>query len=200
MRTGFNGSARSWRAFDRIIVGRASHPWDSDGGRRARRTGSWWIAFVQDRARECQFSLSVWIATRSRRKRAWHSELGATNQLPREIREVFEKTSYGCLAAETNIGIVHVCHASDADIEEFRDKPILYQWQLIKMPTAPLVRLDMTVVDRPEDPYRFESFSNVTAEDQAQVLAELANQEKLHLAFYGDERIRVCVTFVDGGK
>jgi len=119
--------------------------------------------------------------------RAWLSELGATNQLPREIREVFEKTGYGCLATEANIGIVHVCHASDSDIEGFRDKPVRSQWQLIKMPTAALIRLQLDVMDRPEDPYRFESFLNVEAEDQAHVLANLANQEELHLAFYGDD-------------
>ena len=55
------------------------------------------------------------------------------------------------------------------------------------MPTAPLIRLQLDVMDRPEDPYRFESFLNVAAEDQAQVLAKLANQIELHLAFYGDD-------------
>ena len=45
----------------------------------------------------------------------------------------------------------------------------------------------MTVVDRPEDPFKFESFLNVAAEDQADVLANLANQEQLYMAFYGDD-------------
>ncbi len=116
----------------------------------------------------------------------WQSEFAGINELLPEIREVFEKTGYGCLAAETSIGIVHVCHASDSDIEGFRDKPVHSQWQLIKMPTAPLIRLQLDVMDRPEDPYRFESFLNITAADQANVLYELANQEKLYLAFYGD--------------
>ena len=118
--------------------------------------------------------------------RAWLSESGATNQLPRQIRDVFEKTGHGCIV-ETNIHIVHFRHASDGDIEGFRDKPVRSQWQLIKMPTAPLFRLQLDVIDRPEDPYRFESFLNVAAEDQAQILAELANQKELHLAFYGED-------------
>ena len=100
---------------------------------------------------------------------------------------MFEETGYGCLAVETNNGIVHICHASDSDIEGFRDKPVRSQWQLIKMPTAPLIRLQLDVMDRPENPNRFESFLNVAADDQAQVLAELANQKELHLAFYGDD-------------
>ena len=54
------------------------------------------------------------------------------------------------------------------------------------MPTAPLIRLTLNILDRPQDPYRFESFLNVAEEDQLQVLARLARQEELVLAFYGD--------------
>ena len=99
---------------------------------------------------------------------------------------MFERTGYGCLAAETNVGVVHVCHAADRDIEGFTDKPLLYRWQLLKLPTAPLIRLEVVILDNPTNPYRFESFLNVSQEDQARVLAKLANQERLYLAFYGD--------------
>ncbi len=85
------------------------------------------------------------------------------------------------------MGIVHVCHAPDADIEGFANKPVVSQWQLIKMPTAPLIRLEINILDQPENPYRFESFLNVTEKDQEKVLAELANQDRLFLAFYGDD-------------
>lgn len=117
----------------------------------------------------------------------WHSQFAPTDELPGEIREVFERTGYGCLAAETNIGVIHVCHAADSDIEGFANKPVLYQWQLIKMPTAPLIRLEMVILDHPINPYKFESFLNVAQEDQAGVLAQLANQDRLYLAFYGDD-------------
>jgi hypothetical protein len=119
--------------------------------------------------------------------RNWCSEFAATTELPEEIRQVFEGFGYGCLAAETNIGVVHVCHAADSDIEGFLNRPASYQWQLIKMPTAPLIRLQLTILDRPSNPYRFESFLNVADEDQARVLAQLAGQEQLYLAFYGDD-------------
>ena len=118
-------------------------------------------------------------------KRLWRSRF-ASPELPEEIREVFERTGYGCLAAETNIGVVHVCHAADSDIEGFCDKPVTYQWQLIKMPTAPLIRLEVTILDRAVSPYRFESFLNVAEEDQERILCQLANQDQLYLAFYGD--------------
>lgn len=119
--------------------------------------------------------------------RFWNSEFAGVNELPTEIREVFEKTGYGSLAAETNVGIVHVCHASDEDIDSFSNKPVVIRWQLIKMPTAPLIRLELVILDRPEDPFRFESFLNIGEEDQANILAGLANQDMLHLAFYGSD-------------
>jgi hypothetical protein len=119
--------------------------------------------------------------------RNWHSEFAATTRLPEKIRQVFERSGYGCLAAETNIGVVHVCHAADSDIEGFPNRPVSYQWQLVKMPTAPLIRLELAILDRPSDPYRFESFLNVADEDQARVLARLAGQDRLYLSFYGDD-------------
>jgi len=63
--------------------------------------------------------------------RAWCSRFALLAELPGEIREVFERTGYGCLAAEANVGVVHVCHALDADVEDFAGKPVVCQWQLI---------------------------------------------------------------------
>ena len=79
--------------------------------------------------------------------RAWTSQFALPTELPPEIQEVFERTGYGCLAAETNVGVAHICHAADADIEGFADRPVSYQWQLVKMPTAPLVRLEIEILD-----------------------------------------------------
>jgi hypothetical protein len=119
--------------------------------------------------------------------RLWCSRFAPLAVLPGQIREVFERTGYGCLAAEANVGVVHVCHAADRDVEGFAGKPVLYRWQLIEMPTAPLIRLEVAILDRPSNPYRFESFLNAGQEDQARVLAELAHQDRLYLAFYGDD-------------
>ena len=119
--------------------------------------------------------------------RLWCSRFGSSAELPGEIREVFERTGYGCLTAETDVGVVHVCHAADQDIDGFVDQPVSSQWQLIEMPTAPLIRLEMIIFDRPDSPYLFESFLNVAEKDQAYILDELTRQHQLHLAFFGDE-------------
>jgi hypothetical protein len=55
------------------------------------------------------------------------------------------------------------------------------------MPAAPLIRLELAILDNPFNPYKFESFLNVAQEDQARVLVQLVNQDRLYLAFYGDD-------------
>lgn len=121
------------------------------------------------------------------KSRLWRSEFSIPNELPTQTLEVFERQGYGCLAAESNQGIIHVCHAPDHDINGFQNKPVHINWQLIEMPTAPLIRLELVVLDNPFDPFRFESFLNVGAPDQLNILAELAGQEELFMAFYGDD-------------
>ena len=120
-------------------------------------------------------------------KRVWTSHFAPPNELLPEVRQVFENSGSGSLAVESSIGVVHICHAPDADIEGFRGKPASYRWELIEMPTAPLVRLAVQVFDRPLNPFLFESFLNVGEQDQLEVLSQLAGQEKLYFAFYGDD-------------
>ncbi|MEW6406932.1 MAG: hypothetical protein AB1649_34575, partial [Chloroflexota bacterium] len=92
-----------------------------------------------------------------------------------------------CVPTETNLGIVHVCHTSDQDIAGFAHKPVSYQWQLALMPTAPLLRLSLTILDRPHNPYRFESFLNVDQEHDIGIVDRLVSQKSLYLAFYGQD-------------
>ena len=117
----------------------------------------------------------------------WLSKISPPNKLPPEIRAVFKKTGPGCLAVESDIGVVHICHAQDTDIANFADKPVISQWQLIKMPSAPLIRLELIIIDFPDNPFCFESFLNIADDDQEKILAELAGQDNLYLAFYGDD-------------
>lgn len=125
--------------------------------------------------------------------RLWRSLMPAQMELLPEIREVFENTGYGCLAAETTRGAVHICHAADKDIQGFVNQPVIYRWQLIKMPTAPLIRLELLILDNPQNPYRFESFLYIGDTSQVRILYELAGQEKLFLTFYGDD-LKYCYT------
>ena len=72
-------------------------------------------------------------------------------------------------------------------LKVFEGKPASYNWELIEMPTAPLVRLAVQVFDRPTNPFLFESFLNVGEKDQLGVLSQLAGQDRLYFSFYGDD-------------
>lgn len=117
----------------------------------------------------------------------WLSEMVFLQDLPPAIREVLERTGYGCFAVEADTDVVHVCHASNADIAGFVGAPAHARWQLVEMPTAPLVQLEFRVYDDPGNPYRFEHFLNVADPDQMAILAQLAGQEALYMAFVGDD-------------
>lgn len=54
------------------------------------------------------------------------------------------------------------------------------------MPAAPMIRLELMVMEYLDNPFLFESFLNGAAEDQAAVLAHFTNQDRLYLTFYGD--------------
>ncbi|MBK8905342.1 MAG: hypothetical protein IPM53_29435 [Anaerolineaceae bacterium] len=108
-------------------------------------------------------------------------------ELPAAVKELFAETGYGCLALECDQGIIHVCHAADQDIASFAEAPLLSQWQLIKMPTAPLLRLEFRILDNPTNPYKFESFLNIAEPDQAAVADALVRQDHFTLAFFGDD-------------
>ncbi len=64
---------------------------------------------------------------------------------------------------------------------------VIREWQLIKMPTAPLIRSIFFIIDNPDEPFRFESIFNISEDVEEKILMQLANQDRLYFAFYGDE-------------
>lgn len=111
----------------------------------------------------------------------------ADGHLPPELRAAFRQTGPGCITVETSFGVVHVCHATDWDIAGFAHQPVWYRWELAKLPTAPVIRLNLVILDQPQNPYRYESFLNIGNEDQTRILEILLTQEQLILPFYGDD-------------
>lgn len=118
--------------------------------------------------------------------RLWRSDFWMG--LPDEMQAVFEKMGYGCFAAErADNTVAFITHASDRDIRQFRGAPVLYEWQYIAMPTAPLIRHLSVILDNPASPYRLEHFLNVGDPDQARGLSRLVSQPELSFDFYGEE-------------
>jgi hypothetical protein len=107
--------------------------------------------------------------------------------LPPVLQEVFDKTGHGCFAAEQDDKVAFVTHAPAQDIDSFKDAPGVYHWELIEMPTFPLIRFRVMIRDDPRSPYVLELFLNVADHDQARYLSTLVQQEELIFDFFGED-------------
>ena len=122
----------------------------------------------------------------------WNLERGAWQSqfwigLPEEMQSVFKEHGYGCFASDRGDLITFITHAADGDIESFRRAEMLYRWELVEMPSAPLVRFQAVILDNPWSPYMFEHFLNVADPEQTAILARLAGQEQLCFDYYGTD-------------
>ena len=105
-----------------------------------------------------------------------------------EMQAVFEQLGEGCFAAErADNTVAFVTHAADADIERFHDAPVRWRWELIPMPSAPLIRFRAAILDTPDNSYVLEHFLNLEDPGQAHCLARLVDQEELIFDFYGQD-------------
>lgn len=116
----------------------------------------------------------------------WHSEFWLG--LPPALQAVFERSGEGALAVErADSTVAFVTHASDADIASFRQAQVVWHWELVEMPTAPLIRFRAAILDRLRAPYVLEHFLNLDDADQARCLSQLVQQEELTFDLYGHE-------------
>jgi hypothetical protein len=116
----------------------------------------------------------------------WQSEFWLG--LSPELQAVFQWQGYGCLAVErADRTVAFVTHVSDADLPRFHQFPVLWRWEFIPMPTAPLIRFSAAILDNPANPYRLEHFLNVDDPEQARCLSRLVQQAELSFDFYGEE-------------
>ena len=78
--------------------------------------------------------------------------------------------------------------ASDEDVASFRGKaPIRTQWELGRFACGSVLRLHVAIFDRPDNPYRFETFLNVSDPDQLACGEQLLIQETLPLHFFDSQ-------------
>lgn len=73
------------------------------------------------------------------------------------------------------------------------DVPIHYQWTLWDTPFARVLRMEMTIYDRPQAPYVLETFMNVGDTEQFHDLLRLVKQKHLHIHVF-DRRCRYKLT------
>jgi hypothetical protein len=109
------------------------------------------------------------------------------NALPLELAAFLQDEPYACLTQATDRGTVLVLKAPGHEIESVRGQvPIQLRHELYQQPTAPVIRMVMTLYDQPARPLAFESFINVEDSQQRADYAALAQQPTLLLLFYDE--------------
>jgi hypothetical protein len=109
------------------------------------------------------------------------------NELPLDLAEFLRDQPYACLTHATDRGTVLVMKAPGHEIESVRGRlPIQVRHELHQYPTAPVIRMVVTLYDQPARPLAFESFINVEDPQQRSDYAALANQPELHMLFYDE--------------
>ncbi|MEM7034071.1 MAG: hypothetical protein AAF629_31310 [Chloroflexota bacterium] len=84
--------------------------------------------------------------------------------------------------------------ASDADVASFQGQiPINTQWEIGYYPMASVLRMVLSIYDRSNRPYRFETFINVAEGEQLACITQLAEQAELNLHFF-DSRTEYVFT------
>lgn len=78
--------------------------------------------------------------------------------------------------------------ATNQDVEGFRGSaPIQTQWELGRFSSGSVLRLHLVIFDRPQQPYRFETFINVGASEQLACVRQLLTQKTLQIHFFNSQ-------------
>ncbi|MFC1790191.1 hypothetical protein ACFLZP_01755 [Patescibacteria group bacterium] len=117
----------------------------------------------------------------------WTSQLAVPTKLSLVEQRYFKKNGYGCLPRATNIGTMHLCYAASTDISRFESEAVGYQWLLVKMPTAPLIRFQAATQGDQTNTHQFESILYIAQPDHLTMLLQLADQARLYFVLYGDD-------------
>ncbi|MCL6559212.1 MAG: hypothetical protein K6U74_10530 [Firmicutes bacterium] len=111
------------------------------------------------------------------------------NELSKNIREALLQIGYGCLPVWTGDGCSLFVRIDRATAEACRNVPYAVRLELHEVDGCPLLRLGVTVYDRPSDPLRMDCFLNVQNEHDLPVVKVLVEQERLIFHWY-DEALR----------
>jgi hypothetical protein len=110
------------------------------------------------------------------------------NQLPPDLAQFLAAQELACVTHATDRGTVLVIKAPAHEIDSVRGRvPILLRHELYAHPSAPVIRMLLTICDQPRQPLAQETFINVEDPIQRTDFAALANQRRLPLLFYDEQ-------------
>src|SRR5207248_4160656 len=110
------------------------------------------------------------------------------NQLPPEMADFLKDQEYACLMWGTDQGRVFVPKAPAREIQSLRGNvPVQLRHELHQHPSAPVIRMVVTIYDQPARPLAFDTFVNVADPQQRDDFATLSSQQELWLLFYDEQ-------------
>jgi hypothetical protein len=115
------------------------------------------------------------------------SEPLPSNVLPPELVDYLQNQVIACIAHATDTGTVLIMKMPGTDIYSVRGPvPIWIRQELYTRPSAPVIRMVVTIYDQIESPLAVETFFNVADETQRADLAALATQDELAILFFDE--------------
>ena len=108
--------------------------------------------------------------------------------LTTELSAFLKDKDTACLTQATVDGAVYVVKLPASEIVSMRGRvPIRFQHELYQHEAAPVIRTVISIYDKPNQPMKLETYTNVADEDQRNDFASLAGQWLLHLLFYDEQ-------------
>lgn len=108
--------------------------------------------------------------------------------LPDTLAEFLKDHNQAALFHGTeNLGTIVIAKAPADEIHRIAGRlPIEIRHELFSHPNAPVIRTVVALHDQPENPLRFEMFTNIGNQDQRDEFSALETQKTLHLLFYDE--------------
>jgi len=109
--------------------------------------------------------------------------------LDENMVQAFRQIGFGCLPIWTNHGCALFVHVDNRTIKNCRYAVHSVRLELHEVDGCPLIRMDVKVYDRPNDPLHMDCFLNIGNADHLSALEALAEQEWLVFHWY-DENLK----------
>lgn len=107
--------------------------------------------------------------------------------LPPQMIEAFRQIGYGAIPQWTNMGCSLFIHIDSKTIHDCHNALHSVKLELHEVEGFPLIRLDITVYDRPDDPLRMDCFLDITSEHDMPTIEALTEQEWLVFHWYNED-------------
>lgn len=103
------------------------------------------------------------------------------------LKEVFKKIGYGGIPEWTNMRCAFFCYMDDKTCRDVEGKIHNIKMEYYDIDGCPLIRFDIVVYDRLDQPLHFDAFLNVINEDHECVLEALTEQDRIIFHWYGED-------------